>query len=223
MKSASTSVWVQGWRLSCSSVREHLRLLWISALVLLCALLYPTDLSEYRDPAPMKRWSVAWSSGQEHKTQSLHDGLTAAADWVEHKGRFLSTGVQVLLPLVLGDRVGLVQLFYSGVATTTVTHGLKRGVDGWQVGPSRLGERPNGGRHNMPSGHSSMAASALGFIWRRYGAWHLVYLLPLLLATMTTRVLLSAHTWPAVFAGALIGVVVTYMMTTPRRMGGVTH
>ena len=35
------------------------------------------------------------------------------------------TGVQLALPLVLGDKVGLVQLLYVAVSTTVVTHGLK--------------------------------------------------------------------------------------------------
>ena len=60
-----------------------------------------------------------------------------------------------------------------------------------------------------------MAGSALGFLWRRYGARHLIYLLPLLLATMAARVLLSAHTLTAVCSGALLGAVISYAMATP--------
>jgi membrane-associated phospholipid phosphatase len=62
-----------------------------------------------------------------------------------------------------------------------------------------------------------MAASALGFLWRRYGVFHTYYLLPLVMATMATRVFLSAHTVSAVLAGALLGFVLAYVMTTPRQ------
>ena len=70
----------------------------------------------------------------------------------------------------------------------------------------RLGERPHGGRHNMPSGHASLASSAVYFVGRRYGWWHLLYLVPVLLLTMFARVELDAHTGSAVIAGALIGI-----------------
>lgn len=208
MSADRPSVWRQAWRLSWNSLRAHPRVLALAAVLLLLCGAYPSDLAAYRDPPVAERWQA--QLGPEVPP------LAPMAQWVEHQGRFVGTAVQVLLPLALGDRVGLVQLLYAGVATTLVTHGLKRSVDAVQVGSTRVGERPHGGRHNMPSGHSSMAGSALGFVWRRYGAWHLVYLLPLLLATMATRVFLSAHTVSAVCAGALIGVVLTYLMTTPR-------
>lgn len=209
MSALRSSVWRQAWQLSWASVRAHRRVLAVAAVLLLLCGAYPSDLSAYRDPPVAERWQA--QLGPEAPP------LAPMAQWVEHQGRFVGTAVQVLLPLALGDRVGLVQLLYAGLATTAVTHGLKRSVNALEVAGTRVGERPHGGRHNMPSGHSSMAGSALGFVWRRYGAWHLSYLLPLLLATMATRVFLSAHTVSAVCAGALIGVVVTYLMTTPRR------
>lgn len=208
----SQSIWRQAWGLSSASVRAHSRLLIATALAVLACVLYPSALNEYRQTPPLQLAQQALGPS------ASASALPVAVNWVEDQGRFIATAAQVLLPLVLGDRLGLVQLVYAGVATTVVTHGLKRAVDDvhW-LGLHRAGERPNGGDHNMPSGHSSMAGSALGYLWRRFGAWHLLYLLPLLLATMSTRVFLSAHTLSAVLAGALIGVVVSYVMTTPRQ------
>lgn len=209
MTTLRPSVWREAWHLSLSSVRAHRRaLLLFIVLVGVCGT-YPSDLSAYRDPPVASRW--------QERLGADGPALAPLADWVEHQGRYIATAAQVILPLALGDRVGLVQLVYSGVATTVTTHGLKRAINEVQAGGTRLGERPSGGRHNMPSGHSSMAGSAVGFIWRRYGLWHLSYLLPILLATMATRVFLSAHTVSAVLAGALVGVVLSYVITTPRR------
>ena len=209
MTAVRESVWREAWRLSLSSVRAHRRaLLLLSVLTVICGA-YPSDLSAYRDPPVVSRW--------QERLGPNGSALAPMADWVEHQGRYISTAAQVILPLALGDRVGLVQLVYGGVVTTIATHGLKRAVNEVQAGGTRLGERPSGGRHNMPSGHSSMAGSAMGFVWRRYGVWHLSYLLPILLATMATRVFLSAHTVSAVLAGALVGVVLSYVITTPRR------
>nr|WP_284702424.1 phosphatase PAP2 family protein [Herbaspirillum aquaticum] len=66
----------------------------------------------------------------------------------------------------------------------------------------------------MPSGHSSMASSAMYFVGRRYGWWHLIYMLPILLMTMFARVALDAHTISAVLAGALAGIVGAALFTS---------
>lgn len=210
------SVWREAWTLTCESLAAHKRLLLLAAALLTACVLYPANLQAYREPAPLQSLAVRLAPHDATTFQAELDLLDQGVQWVENRGRYIGNVVQVLLPLILGDRVGLVQLFFVSLATTTMTHCLKRVVNDLHVGPTRVGERPNGGRHNMPSGHSSMAASALGYLWRRFGVWHVAYLLPVLLATMATRVLLSAHTIPAVMAGALIGVVLGYVMTTSR-------
>nr|WP_238346081.1 lipid A 1-phosphatase LpxE [Luteimonas saliphila] len=146
---------------------------------------YPSDLPSYRDTP-----------------RSEHALVTGT----ERYGRFINTIAQVALPIVKRDPIGMVQNLYIGVAGTFMTHGLKRALDPVTVLGVRLGERPYGGRHNMPSGHASLASSAVYFLGRRYGWWHLLYLVPVLLLTMFARVELDAHTGSAVIAGALIGI-----------------
>jgi len=209
-------VWRDAWRQCKLSVVKHRRLAGLAALLALMCMLYPSDLDAYRATPPMASASAWLSEVTNVPVESMHPWLKQAVDWVEHNGRFIETGAQILVPLVLLDKVGGVQLLYLGVATTAVTQISKRLFNGVTVAGTRVGERPKGGNKNVPSGHSSMAASALGFLWRRYGAFHIYYLLPILVATMMTRVFLSAHTISAVLAGALIGLVMAYVMTTPR-------
>jgi lipid A 1-phosphatase len=170
-----------------------------------------------QDPEPIDHASLRISDATGVLAAVARVHLQSAAEWEETRGRFVATGLQVIIPLVLGDRVGLVQLVFVAVSTTAATHGFKWILNDVEVGPVRLGQRPNGGERNMPSGHSSMAGSALGFLWRRYGAWHLLYLLPLLLGTMAARVFFYSHTASAVVAGALLGLAMAYFMTTPRQ------
>ncbi|MCA1323610.1 phosphatase PAP2 family protein [Herbaspirillum sp. alder98] len=126
---------------------------------------------------------------------------------IEDQGRFINTIVQVALPIIKRDAIGFMQNIYIGVGSTALTHGLKHSLDRVIVAGVRLGERPNGGRYNLPSGHASMASCAAYFVGRRYGWWHLWYQIPITLLTMFARVALDAHTISAVIAGALAGIV----------------
>lgn len=166
--------------------------LWLCAIGMAVAIMLPADLSRYRD------------------TPRSEDPLVHG---VENYGRFINTVAQIGMPILMRDPVGFMQSVYLSIASTFVTHGLKRALDNVEINDRRLGERPNGGKHNMPSGHSSMASCAMYFVARRYGWWHLLYLLPITLLTMYTRVELDAHTWPAVIAGALGGILCAAFFT----------
>ncbi len=159
---------------------------------IVASMLFPSDLTSYRaDP------------------RSEHPLITG----MEHYGRFINTASQIALPIVKRDPIGMMQNIYIGVVGTILTHGFKRVLDPLIIGGVRLGERPNGGRYNMPSGHASLASTAVYFVGRRYGWGHLVYLIPVMLLTMFARVELDAHTWSAVIAGALIGMLSAAVFT----------
>ncbi|MDI1301312.1 MAG: phosphatase PAP2 family protein [bacterium] len=132
--------------------------------------------------------------------------------------RFTNTAVQIAIPVLLADKIGMMQLVYVGISTTVATQGLKRILDKWEIWGTQLGERPKGPtkRHNMPSGHSSMAACAVYFVCRRYGFVHALYLTPIMLLTMYSRVALNDHTVTAVIAGALIGFLMAAIFTSKR-------
>jgi membrane-associated phospholipid phosphatase len=148
----------------------------------------------------------------------LPAGASAPAEvtLTENYVRFVPTAVQIALPMVLGDKVGLVQLIYVAVSTTVVTHGLKHVLDDRWVMHTRLGQRPNGGSINMPSGHSSMASCGVYFVGRRYSIWLGLLLSVILGLTMYARVMLNAHTISAVIAGALVGCLTSAWFTSPR-------
>lgn len=164
--------------------------------IILCVL-FPTDQQSYGTPS---------TSGLVRVTDSYL--------------RFTNTVAQVALPVLLMDKIGMVQLVYVGISTTLATHGLKRLLNNWDLWGRRLGERPSGSgsQYNMPSGHSSMASSAAYFVCRRYGLMHALYLIPILLLTMYARVALDAHTVAAVMAGALLGLLMAAIFTSDRRV-----
>ena len=166
--------------------------------IILCAL-YPSDLESYRTPPAESELPLVL--------------------FTEQHLRFLNTAVQIGLPILLKDKIGMAQLIYTGISTTLATHGIKRLANRWEVGGTRVGERPSGpgSRHNMPSGHSSMASCAACFVCRRYGIKHALYLIPILLLTMYARVALDSHTVSAVIAGALIGFLMTLIFTSKRK------
>jgi len=45
---------------------------------------------------------------------------------VENQGRFINTIVQVALPIIRRDAIGIMQNIYLGLGSTAITHGLKR-------------------------------------------------------------------------------------------------
>ncbi|GMB90861.1 lipid A 1-phosphatase LpxE [Helicobacter ailurogastricus] len=131
----------------------------------------------------------------------------------EHYARFIPTIISFTLPLAKRDVIGLVQIVHVSIATTIATHALKWGLNDVVLFGRRLGERPSGSDKNMPSGHSSMVACALGFLVRRYGAvW--LWFLPLAFMTMGARIYLNAHTIGALMAGLSVGVLCALFLTS---------
>jgi lipid A 1-phosphatase len=185
------------FQLAYAEVRRPVALIVILLIGIILSATYPTELDNY----PI-----------------LPAGASVPAEvtLTENYVRFVPTVVQVALPLALGDKIGLVQLLYVAVSTTVVTHGLKHFLDHRWVMHTRLGQRPNGGSINMPSGHSSMASCAVFFIGRRYSIWLGLLFSIIVALTMYARVMLNAHTISAVIAGALVGCLTTAWFTSKR-------
>ncbi|BCZ17406.1 Lipid A 1-phosphatase LpxE [Helicobacter sp. NHP19-003] len=139
--------------------------------------------------------------------------VPAAFSVTEHYARFIPTIASFALPLLQRDPIGLIQIINVSIATTIATHALKWGLNDVVVFGRRLGERPNGSSKNMPSGHSSMVACALGFLVRRYG-WVWLWFLPLALLTMGARIYLNAHTIGALIAGFSVGILCVLFLTS---------
>jgi membrane-associated phospholipid phosphatase len=192
----------QLFKIAYKEVNRPKRFILLLVLAFIVNVFYPSDLDDYSKHFPdMKAGQV------EHVT--------------ENYVRFVNTALQIGLPVVLGDKVGLVQLIYVATSATILTHGMKRLVNDWHVMGTRLGQRPSSPqtKHNMPSGHSSMASCAMYFICRRYSFWFAVILVPIMLLTMYTRVMLHDHTISAVLAGALAGILAGAMFTSRWQRG----
>src|SRR5438876_7728746 len=118
---------------------------------------------------------------------------------------------QYLLPataagLTLGykDGDGALEFGESAALTLGVTYGLKYSIDE---------QRPNGGRHSFPSGHSSISFCSAEFMGKRYG-WE--YGIPAYAAATFvaySRVEAREHYPHDVIVGASIGIVSSYIFT----------
>lgn len=185
------------FRVAYDSVRRPTLLLVLLFMAIVASACYPTDLRSY----------PILPAGTETPTE-----VRVTEDYV----RYVPTALQIAIPVLLGDRIGMVQLLYVGISTTVATQGAKLLLNDVTVKGVRLGERPRGGGSNMPSDHSSMASCAAYFLGRRYSLWLGMLLSIMVALTMYSRVMLDAHTISAVIAGALIGCLTTAFFTSPR-------
>jgi membrane-associated phospholipid phosphatase len=109
-----------------------------------------------------------------------------------------------------GDKEGMKQWGYSMGSTVLATTALKAGFNS-----TSWGERPNGGQHSFPSGHTSMACAGAAFIGERYG-WDLgaAAMVPAAFVGWT-RVDENMHHWRDVVAGCALGVGLSMYFTHP--------
>lgn len=120
--------------------------------------------------------------------------------------------IQVLIPSIaygttfyLDDEEGRNQFYKSFGTNLAVTYGLKYAVNR---------ERPNGGDHSFPSGHTSAAFQGAAFIHKRYG---INYAIPAYLGAAFvgySRVDADKHYTSDVIAGAVIGTLSSFYFTT---------
>ena len=193
--------WRQAFKSARTDVQVPWRFVFLMYVLFLAAAFYPSEPGSNEVACPAVQTSCMLAQG------------------MDEYGRFFNTAVQVGVPLLLGDKVGLAQLAYVAVVTTVATHGLKRLVNDWEVDGTRMGERPYSpnSSHNVPSGHSSMASCAAYFVMRRYGWRFGVAVLLVLLLSMFARVALDAHTVSAVLSGACLGFVTAALCTSRYR------
>lgn len=80
-----------------------------------------------------------------------------------------------------------------------------------------MGQRPKspGSKHNMPSGHSTLASAAAFYTVRQYTGWLGFVVRPVLILTMYARYMLDALTISATIAEAMTGILVAAVFTRP--------
>jgi len=183
--------------MSFSSKHPLRRAIWLGAvLALVFATLYPSDMDG-------------------HYATSRNGHENALVMGVETYGRHLNTLIPIGTAIVLRDVKGLWQMTAVVLAGTLATHGPKRLLNNVEIAGTRLGQRPNGGDHNMPSGHSALASAGAYIAVRRYLKWMGVIVWPILFLTMYARYMLDAHTVSATIAGAIVGVLVAHLLVKP--------
>ena len=106
------------------------------------------------------------------------------------------------------DTQGTVQFAESVGLTLGTTYLLKYAVDE---------RRPNGGSQSFPSGHASISFSAAEFMRKRYGWEYGIPAYGLASFVAYSRVEAREHYPHDVIAGAAIGILSSYIFTTPYR------
>ena len=184
------------WR----NLRRHGLAYGLTGLLIGAAMFYPSDLT--RD------YSICRSEHYSTVVQGTEKYL-----------RHVNTIMPIATIVVLRDWRGAGQLAGVVVAGIAASHGPKRLLNDVTIMGTRLGQRPSGpqSRHNMPSGHSTLASAGGCFMARRFSLWFLLLCLPVTGLTMYARVMLEAHTLSAVFAGGMIGAAVALLFTAKRK------
>lgn len=132
-----------------------------------------------------------------------------AADSIQDAGdilQFVLPATAIGLTIGHSDGAGAIELGKSVAVSMGVTYALKDSINA---------KRPNGGDHSFPSGHSSLSFSAAEFMRKRYG-WR--YGAPAYVGAAFvaySRVEAREHYVQDVVAGAGIGILSSYIFTTP--------
>lgn len=177
--------------------RRHKTAVSMALLIIVSAALYPSDMkNDYSIPR----------GGESSFVVMLTDKYA----------RHLNTLLPIIEIVVQRDLIGIKQLLVVAGAGILATHGPKRLLNNVTVMGTRLGQRPNSptSKHNMPSGHSSLASTGAYFTMRRCNKWFGLIVIPIMFLTMYARVMLDKHTISATIAGAMIGILVTALFTT---------
>lgn len=177
--------------------REHKIAVLLVLLVIVSSTVYPSDMeNDYSTPR----------GGQSSKLVMF----------TEEYGRHINILLPFAAIMVLRDWTGLKQIAVVTVAGIAASHGPKRLLNDVTVMGTRLGQRPrsSNSKHNMPSGHVTLASAGAYFTMRRYSFWLGLIVIPVMLLTMYARVMLDAHTISAVISGAMTGMLVTALFAT---------
>jgi lipid A 1-phosphatase len=164
--------------------------------------------------------STVYPSDMKNDYPIKHDGPTPKiVVFTEKYGRHINTILPFATIVVLRDWTGLRQIGVVTIAGILASHGPKRLLNDVTVMGTRLGQRPNSphSRHNMPSGHSTLASAGAYFMMRRYSLLFGLIVIPIMLLTLYARVMLDAHTISATIAGAFTGILVTALFSTKWR------
>jgi lipid A 1-phosphatase len=190
-------------RLPARNFKRHSMAVLVSLALIVSAVVYPSDMkNDYSTPRG--------------------GAQSALVLGVEDYGRHINTLLPIATAVVLRDWTGLKQIAVIIVAGTLASHGPKRLLNNVVIGDTRLGQRPYSpdSRHNMPSGHSTLAGAGAYIMIRRYGLLWALLVVPIMLLTMYARVMLDMHTISAVLAGAGTGMLVSALFTTKMRDAG---
>lgn len=127
--------------------------------------------------------------------------------------------IQIVLPatagvstvLFKGEDKGTLQFVKSFATMEIVTHATKRIINK---------ERPNGGKHAFPSGHTAASFMGASFLQKRYG-WD-VGIPAYLLASYVgyTRIEANKHDIYDVIGGVLVGTASSYIFVKPLNNSG---
>ena len=143
--------------------------------------------------------------------------VSSGQDWITEAGDIIQIANPIFagsVTLAKGDYEGFKQFVISTAINSAGVQGLKYALNEVEIDGTRLGLRPNGKDHNMPSGHTAAAFNGAWFLQKRYG-WE-YSIIPLAGAAFTgySRYDSNNHTLAAIGAGAVFGILVAEFTTS---------
>lgn len=128
-------------------------------------------------------------------------------------GQFANPIIALGLAVVKEDEPGMFQCLYSVALNAAVTGALKFGFNKIHNGDDPVNRRPNGGRYNFPSGHTSSASVGANFILFRYGIGYAAIPYVITALTAAGRVQIHKHSEAAVIGGFMVGFLSAFIFT----------
>lgn len=113
-------------------------------------------------------------------------------------------GIALAASLIKEDYDGVAQLAFTSAVTVGTTYALKFGVNR---------ERPDGGDHSFPSGHTASAFMGASYLHYRYGWQYGFPAYAAAIAVAVSRVEADKHYASDVVAAALLANAVAYVFT----------
>ncbi len=129
--------------------------------------------------------------------------------------------VSLSYTLIIRDFIGFKQQAISTISVVAATYAIKYAFHGLSLIDkdwASISMRPSGlAFEGFPSGHTSAAFAATGFLQKRYGFKLGIPALIVSSAVGVSRIVANRHTWVQVIGGGLLGFLISFFLATPYR------
>lgn len=148
---------------------------------------------------PLTAMGFAWLTGGDDGPAHWREEIAASGPWPDPDPFALNPIPSAWTATPRTELLTAVATSYG------VTYGLKFSINA---------ERPNGGPHSFPSGHTALSFTGATYIYKHHGPWLGIPALAAASYVGWSRVESRNHSWTDVIAGATIGISSNYLHET---------